>query len=165
MTETEITFDAVHQRWSESTEALEKLHEHIAELNEAEGRQNSAADSLDAAAAALNRSAASIDGVAEGASGALTQLLAAVEVARQLLEGESIRDIRQAVIDQGTAMDEGISGLRELVSSKLEALENEREEARAQRDVLRQRVDALEAAISRIPEKQRQKLSRKFGLS
>ena len=165
MTETEITFDAVRQRWSESMEALEALHGRLATLGEAEERQTSAADSLDAAAAAMHNSAISIDGATEVASSALTQLQATLEAAHQLLDGEPLRNLRQAMTEQQSAFSEDLNSLRNLLSSKLEALESEREEAREQRDVLQRRVDQLESAIARIPKKQRQKLNQKFGLS
>ena len=67
--------------------------------------------------------------------------------------------------EQQSAFSEDLNSLRNLLSSKLEALESEREEAREQRDVLQRRVDQLESAIARIPKKQRQKLNQKFGLS
>ena len=165
MSDTEISFDSVRQRWDESLDSLNTLRDRLQSLVSADERQSELSETIEGAAAVLQQTSDGLVSVADLARDALTQLQSTLAAAEQLLNGTHLRDLQDEINALRASTAAGLDSVRDTLTSKLDEIEAERDEAHASRDLLQERVDGLEQAIATIPERQRNKLQQKYGLA
>ena len=165
MSDTAITFDVVRQRWDESLDSLNTLRDRLQSLAAAEERQAGLSETIEGATAVLQQTSDGLVSVTDLAREALTQLQSTLAAAEQLLNGTQLRDLQDEIKALRASSAAGFDSVRDTLTSKLVEIEAERDETKASRDMLRQRVDELEKAIATIPERQRNKLQQKYGLA
>lgn len=145
---------SVVQRFNDSGEVLEQLRERLRLLAEADETQSASASSIGEASEELRQFAGELAKETAALASAAAETKAAMETAREFLQGTDLKVIREDVGRLAT----GQEALQTANTRVVELLEQELIAIRTELGEAVQARQQLEAKIAAVPEKTRRKL-------
>lgn len=145
---------SVVQRFNDSSEVLEQLRERLRLLALADETQSASAKSIGEASEQLREFAGEVEKETSALASAVAETKAAMEIAREFLQGTDLKAIREEVgrLTMGqTALQTGNTRVVELLELELAAM-------RTELGQVTQARQQLEANIAAVPDKTRRKL-------
>lgn len=173
MSNGEFTFESVTERFEAATAALDTLHQHLGSLAGAQEHQAAMSDAIREAAKQLREMVSTLTSTTGTVRAALVDLGQALTSAAEFLQGSQVEALRRDVI----SLEEGIATAREssvayteslraavervgdTLAGELKQIREERNSTRVELASAEDRLEELEAKITTIPKRTRQKFN------